>query len=128
MKPGALKWIGITTLAIIPLMSCEPPTNSAQDQRGPALGKKLVDVRSEHTNSGENRFQGFPANVYIALDKKTGLLCNTYDFYKGKQRKTGDSFENLPLCADLYLNENMTVTRETRTFDEDRSEEGGDVK
>ena len=109
----------VLALTIISLAGCSvpPPASPAAD-----------GARVNRVMPPSGRFQGFPGNVYVALDTKTGLLCNTYDFYKSKQRNRDDGFQNLPSCISLYSEEEVSVDRELQAFNSDRADEGGDVK
>lgn len=53
--------------------------------------------------AGYARFQSYPQGTFIALDTKTGILCQTYpDPQKGA---------DLPLCAELVVNEKAAIRR-----------------
>lgn len=58
-----------------------------------------VERKPSHPINRFEKIQNF--RVDVALDTKTGQLCKTWE-WQSTNRQNPDSYENLPLCVDLY--------------------------
>ena len=94
-----MKYISVVTcaLALLWFAGCSLANPSA-----PAVPDTTVQAMN-------GRFAVFQGNPRLALDTKTGLACKTWNW-------TNPSFKGfVPLCADLYTNEDQAVKDAQKT-------------
>jgi hypothetical protein len=87
--------------------------------RAPSLKSrwKVVNAKEQQENREKplgqavaaGRFQMVGVQPALALDTKTGLLCNTYRVTPHRAAAFSDMGEELPACVDLYRDENRQV-------------------